>query len=352
MSKELMIPNDLTPEIFTDSGIELLIKEVEAKAATFVGDISTESGRKDVSSFAYKISRSKTAVDDMGKAYVAELKEEPKKVDAQRKLFRDSMDAIRDKVRQPLTEWEDAEKLRVEGLETHILMLITLGDQSRDDWQTLPIKSHQEALEILKKDSELDWQEFAERAAQVITESIEKVEIAINKRNFHDNEQAELEQLRNERLARQKSDYEQKLKDEAVKAAAVEAEQAAQKEKDRVANEIKLAEIAREQAVVELEAAKLKAVDDAKRAEAAKVEAAKQAEADKEASLVRERERVAAEDKAKAATQARLEANKKHTSKINKEIAETLEELCLKFTSSEIVEKIAAGYIPHVSIIY
>jgi hypothetical protein len=42
---------------------------------------------------AYKVARSKTALDDGGKKLVADLKQIPKKIDAERKRVRDPLDA-------------------------------------------------------------------------------------------------------------------------------------------------------------------------------------------------------------------------------------------------------------------
>jgi hypothetical protein len=56
---------------------------------------------------AAKVSRTKTPVDDAGKNLVAGVKERVKAIDAERKRFRDAMDALRDQARKPLTEWEE-----------------------------------------------------------------------------------------------------------------------------------------------------------------------------------------------------------------------------------------------------
>jgi hypothetical protein len=114
-SKELMIPENITPAIFTDEkkGITELLKSVGTKVVAFKGDISTEEGRKETKDFGKLINRSKTAVDDMGKEHVAKLKELPKQIDAQRKLFRDGMDEYKDQVLKPLTEWQEVEDKRI-----------------------------------------------------------------------------------------------------------------------------------------------------------------------------------------------------------------------------------------------
>ena len=354
MTKELMIPENITPAIFTDEkkGIAELLASVKTKVVAFKGDISTEEGRIATKAFGKLINRSKNAVDDMGKEHVAKLKELPKQIDAQRKLFRDGMDEYKDTVLSPLAAWQETEDKRVEKLVAGITTIIQAGELSTRDWQLLSLGELTKMFNDVGQQLCLEWEEFAERATECATEARKKIETAMKSRAEQDKIDAELEALRKDKAERDKRDYEQKLKDDAVKAAALETERKAQQDKERIANEIKLAEVAKEQALAELAASKQKVIDDAQNAAAAKIEATKQAEADKEAALLCERERVATEEKAKADAQAKLEANKKHTSKIHEQIADALETLSTKYSSPEIVETIASGDIPHLSINY
>ncbi|OCS62006.1 hypothetical protein BBZ50_02590 [Escherichia coli] len=51
---------------------------------SFVPDITTAKGRKEIASLAYKVAQTKTYLDGLGKDLVAELKEIPKLIDANR----------------------------------------------------------------------------------------------------------------------------------------------------------------------------------------------------------------------------------------------------------------------------
>lgn len=356
MTKELMIPNDVTPGIFTDKqkGIKELLEAVKKEVDAFKGDLSTEESRKEIKDFAKKINRSKTAFDDMGKEHVAKLKDLPKQIDAQRKLFREGMDDYKDKVLKPLTEWQEIEDRRIAKYEEYIATIIKSGELSSRDWQLLDADGMQKMLEEMGSQSTIDWQEFSERANQVIPEAVEKIETAIAKRKEYDKEQAELEALRKDKVERDKRDYEQKLKDDAVKAAALETERKAQQDKERVANEIKLAEAAKEKAEAELAASKQKIIDDAQYAAAAKIGAKKQAEAEAEAAVVRERERVAAEQEVERQKELEREANKKHKAKIHNDIEVALSgQMGLdNDLVASLIEWISLGKIPHVSIRY
>jgi flagellar motility protein MotE (MotC chaperone) len=61
---------------------------------------------------AHKVARSKTYIDNAGKDLVAELKALPKQIDESRRVVRERLDALKDEVRRPLTEWE-AEQERI-----------------------------------------------------------------------------------------------------------------------------------------------------------------------------------------------------------------------------------------------
>jgi hypothetical protein len=65
---------------------------------------------------AHKVARSKTYIDNAGKDLVAELKALPKQIDESRRVVRERLDALKDEVRRPLTEWE-AEQERIKAEE-------------------------------------------------------------------------------------------------------------------------------------------------------------------------------------------------------------------------------------------
>lgn len=336
MSKELMIPKNLTPEVFTTGGIEPLLNDIKSKVLNFNADISTEEGRKEVASFAYKIARSKTAVDDMGKEYVAKLKELPKQVDAQRKLFRESMDELRDKVRQPLTEWETAEKERIKGLELAIGEIINAGNVSFERWQEFPVDLMKDRLKKIQAEKETNWQEFSDRAEQVISEAIEKIETAISKKETYDNEQAELEQLRKEKAEREKRDYEEKIKQEAAEKARHEAEEKAAQEKAEIERK------AREE------------VERIEREKKAAIESQERAEREAKEAVEKERARVAEKEVRKQEEEQKRITDKEHKKKIHSEIEIFLSsQLGLDDNSSSaVVDALQLGAIPHITIKY
>ena len=96
-------------DLFTAPGVVPALLDAIRQEATrdFTPDLSTDRGRKEIASRAFKVAKSKTYLDDLGKEEVARLKDLPRQVDAGRKALRDGLDALRDDIRRPLTEWEE-----------------------------------------------------------------------------------------------------------------------------------------------------------------------------------------------------------------------------------------------------
>jgi transcription termination factor Rho len=60
--------------IFSDEGLEEILTEIERQVKAHVPDVTTDHGRKDIASLAYKVARSKTVVDDFGKSVISDWK--------------------------------------------------------------------------------------------------------------------------------------------------------------------------------------------------------------------------------------------------------------------------------------
>lgn len=120
-SKELVLVTlpaaaDLEAAFISDEYIDRLITDIRQKATSVVGDVNTVKGRGVYISMASTVRRTKTVIDDAGKALVAEMKKRPALVDASRKKVRDALDELAVDIRRPATEWEEA-KARVEAEE-------------------------------------------------------------------------------------------------------------------------------------------------------------------------------------------------------------------------------------------
>ena len=73
-------------------------------------DASTAANRKKLASIAYSVAQAKTGIDGEGKDLVSEAKAKIKVVDDNRKAVRDKLDTLRDTIRQPVTDYEQAEQ--------------------------------------------------------------------------------------------------------------------------------------------------------------------------------------------------------------------------------------------------
>lgn len=103
--------------VFTNNEqLDPIIEKIEKEARSLVPDVSTKKGRDAIASMAHKVARSKTYIDNAGKDLVAELKALPKQIDESRRVVRERLDALKDEVRRPLTEWE-AEQERIKAEE-------------------------------------------------------------------------------------------------------------------------------------------------------------------------------------------------------------------------------------------
>ena len=98
--------------IFSDKGLDEILSEIERIAMAHVPDVTTDQGRSDIKSLAYKVARSKTVIDSFGKDVIADWKKKTDNINAYRKRARDFLDPLRDRVRKPLTDWE-AEQERI-----------------------------------------------------------------------------------------------------------------------------------------------------------------------------------------------------------------------------------------------
>jgi hypothetical protein len=375
----------MTPaKLFAPGAIDPILERIknEARAAATVLDISTDKGRKAIASLAYKVARTKTFIDDQRLKLVADEKKRLSVIDAEGKRVREELDALKDEVRNPLTEWEDADKARIAKLE---LGVIALAAFSAFEYSVTTAEI-QDRMNNLEGTTTSNFEEFTHRAEYAKSASLNKLRSMLESSQKADAERAELERLRAEaiereaREAKEKAGREEKERAEAYaqilvkqaeekaererKAAADEAEQ----ERIRIENEkrdaearaakaIEDARIAAEKAKADAESAKLQAAAHARalveKAELDRIAAELKSKQDQEAAIQRERERVERENKAAADALAAREANKRHKGRINREILEALIGSGFdEATGKSIIELIAKGKVPHVGIQY
>ncbi len=169
---------------------------VQAEVDAFEPDVSTDKGRKAIASLAYKIARTKTAIDAAGKELNDEARQRINAVDAERRAVREHFDALAKQVRQPLTEWEEAEEKRAEFIDNMIAMfrsarIVEMGETSAS--------IRERGGEIFQ--IALDPDVFQDRLAAAQAEKDETVEIlrgALDRAVAAEKEAEELARLRAE----------------------------------------------------------------------------------------------------------------------------------------------------------
>ena len=324
-------------EFFKPNGSETVLAalkdEVRKQAALL--DISTETGRAAIASLAYKVARSKTALDEQGKDLVTAIKKQSGEIDTERRHVREEMDALKEEIRKPLTDWENAEKDRIAGHEGALAAIA----ESPEFGATETVEELHTRLGFLNNFPARDWQEFKARADKALSDEIlrtegllartekreaaiaeakrlydEAVECAIKKReedaakaateaaNRRAAEQAriareaaerERQRIENERIeaeARVKQAEEQRMAAERkAEQDRIDAERRAEEDRQRAARELKeseeraaqQAEEAEQRRLADIAAAEARRIRDAEHAEAARKDAEKLAEQDR-----------------------------------------------------------------------
>lgn len=363
---ELIVLENLTPAVvFTERGGDPIIDKIRDEVLSVDRDISTEEGRKSVASLAHKVARSKTFLDEMGKTFASDLKKKTKAIDTERARIWDALEAIQKEVRQPLTDFENAEKNRIDFMERTILHIINCGIGIIGDApQPIGLCLRELEVKIVIDDS---FKEFKDRAIKARDESLAKLNSALEKQMREAAEREELDRLRKAEAERLQWEREQAIKAEAAEnarriaeeKAASEALMAAQKaEADRRAIEQQKrdAEERERNAVAAQNAAEEKAVLDAKAAQ-------ERADREKEVAIKAERERIEAARRAEAEAAEKREADIKHRSAINNAalaaVVKIIKAVNVTKTHAEtedeakaVIEAIARKQIPHITISY
>lgn len=238
MTLEQISNNALAVFTGENDALELIIKQIEQDARAVVADVNTAKGRDAIRSTAANVAKAKARIDDAGKTLVADLKELPKKIDASRKSVRDRLDALRDEVRKPLSDWEaEQERIKAEAEAK------AKAEAEAAEAERLYLLAWDEAM-VMNDRFDFEKEKAAIKAAQ---------------------EKAEAERIAKENAERQAKELVEREK--RIKQEAIEAEQAKQKAAIERAEREKQAAIDAERTRAAAAAAKQKEIDDARQAD-------------------------------------------------------------------------------------
>ncbi|WP_247174965.1 hypothetical protein [Escherichia coli] len=305
----------------TKEQLDPIIEAIEKEARSLVPDVSTRKGRDAIASMAHKVARSKTYIDNAGKDLVAELKALPKQIDESRRIVRERLDALKDEVRKPLTDWENAESARKDALQQRLADLRSLAEVIDGVGSYLPSVEIQQRIESAKAVALDDsWEEVAAEAGVAKDATIQQLEAALTVAKQREHEAAELERLRKEAEEKARLEREENIRREAAERARLDAE---------AKHKAELEAGARREAEEKSrrEAADRQRIEAEQRAEREKKESEERARREKEEAVTAERRRQEeeeaarlAEEQRKAEEEARRAADKEHRRTVNRRV--------------------------------
>ncbi|MFT0875097.1 hypothetical protein VRZ08_00945 [Rhodopseudomonas sp. G2_2311] len=313
-------------DLFGTGNVAQIVDAIEAQVRAEAFDVTTEAGRKHVKSVAYKVARSKTILDEIGKEHVAEIKKQSAGIDAERKALRDRLDALKGEISRPVDEWEEAEANRISGHENALVAIVEAGRGEGQGIYRTPADIGA-AIEHVRKLCRRDWQEFHERAEAAASEALPKLEAAMKAAEQAAAERAELEALRAEKAERDARDAAERQRAAQEQAEAEQKASAEEQERQRAA-----------------QLAAWKAEQEAKAKQEAEDAAAR--------AIEQERARVAAEQAEREAAERKRQDSKRNRDRVHAKIRGVLLSYMGDDDANRLIAEIAAGDVPHLSITY
>jgi hypothetical protein len=335
-SKNLQKVERLTPAIFEQKKITKLITDVKREVLSLVPDASTEKGRKEVKSLAYKVARSKTTLDNMGKEHVASIKEQAKEVDTCRKQWRDAMDDLKSSVLAPVTEYEEREAARVEAIEQKLQKIKDLAHADDAGYFYTAAQLEERKAILMAMEVDASFEEFEEKAHAQWGYALRTLDTLIAGARAKEAEEEAARKAEEERQRKAQEERDQRIREEAAEQARREEREKAERERQQERERIEQAALREKQAREQTEAKA--AADEAKRqaqAEQEKADAERKAQAEKDEEERRRR-------------------NTQHRGKVNKAAMEALMESAGldEAAAKKAVTAIVKGQVPAVSITY
>ncbi|EOI1327602.1 hypothetical protein ACMGNR_001170 [Citrobacter koseri] len=212
----------------TKEQLDPLLEKIETEARSLVPDLTTKKGRDAIASMAHKVARSKTYIDNAGKDLVAELKALPKQIDESRRIVRERLDALKDEVRRPLTEWEaEQERIKAEQAMNAMHAEALVMNENIDLQRAIQFEADHEMALLMNKDFDREREEQRRQAEQAQRERDERLKQEAAEQAIRDAEakhKAEIE-------AAARREAEEKARAEVAERQRIEAEQRAAREK-------------------------------------------------------------------------------------------------------------------------
>lgn len=345
---------DPTTEIalFTEGdGINAMLADIRKKASSLVPDVTTAKGRKEIASVAYAVTKTKTYLDGLGKDLTAKYKEIPARIDANRKLIRDTLDALKEEVRAPLTKFEEAETTRVAELQARLTRIKAFHAAASTECVAADLQAM--LLEVKQTDLDDTWQELLPQATVAKELAVKRLSETLAARKKYEAEQEELEELRKKQAEQDRIDRERLIAEQAAESARIQEEDRQRLEREAAQHREQEA-LRQTQIAIEREA---QARCDAEAAELARQQAednaALQAEEAATRAAEQERQHIADEQRLKDEDDARRLADRDHRGRIHSSIMMDLMGLGIEEDKAvTLITHIAKSQIAHLRINY
>ena len=335
------------------NGLDPWLEQIRAEVDKFLSvlpDLTTKKGRDLYASMAYKIAKSKTALDDAGKKLSTEQKEVPKRIDAERKRVWDKLELWQKEVRKPLDDWQDAEDRRIDAIKADI-ELISDQAMNLDGITAADLEIRIGSVEAIAIEDK--WAEFQLDAAKAKDSTLATLRNALTARKLYEADQVELAQRRADDEARAQREHDERIRREAAEQARRDADEAAQRERDQAEQREKALKRQAEESEQKAKQAKADQEAAEQRAEREREESAARQEQAVEQARIAEKKR--ADDAAAEIVrqQDARAADTAHRGKVNRSALEAftangMTEACAKQAITLIVQ----GKIPAIALTY
>lgn len=232
---ELVLASEISAlEVFTGGKVQEVVERIKAHVSSIATDATTDAGREAITSLAYKVTRSKTTIDNVGKGIKDPMMEDINKIDAVRRYARTALEALADDIKKPVTEYNLREAARVKAIQTKIDAIKALV---RPDMMT-----YFELCQAIDSLDEINPAEFADYAEQVSTTMAETKALLTERlepQRKYEADQKELEVLRQEKAAREAAEAKAAADAKHQQEIADASERAAMAERNRIEVEAK-----------------------------------------------------------------------------------------------------------------
>lgn len=338
-----------------------LYDELDKIVASSSADISTPKGRDAVRKATMDIVRLRTALDAAGKDMTEEWRKQTKEVNEVRNEIKTELEQREERLRAPLTAWEDAEKAREERVRAYRELLENSRKVPAGVTPERIMKQKEKVAAVVI--DEATFGDLVEKVTEERDEAIKALDAAHAAALKAIADAEELEKLRAEKIARDRADEQRRRDEEAAEERRLAAERAEAARQEAVAAAAREAEerVKREAAEAAEAAERQRQADEAeiRRKAQEEIDAANRRAEDAEKARIaeqeenarREREAEAAR-KAKAAEEERRRKDQEHRQAIFEQAAQDMTGVSgiTMAAAKKLVQAMAAGSIRNVKV--